>query len=65
MISVEFHFEDGTIKKIAGTKFRGIRHKLNRPIKAIATGLKKDTQEYNDLQCAMKVGYQNNIEIIG
>ena len=41
MISVEFTFENGTIKKIAGTKFRGIRHKLNGPIKAVAIGLKK------------------------
>lgn len=65
MISVEFTFDDGTIKKIAGTKFIGIMHKLNRPIKAVATGLQKDTEEYNDLQCAMKIGYKNNIEIIG
>lgn len=65
MISVEFTFDDGTIKKIAGTKFRGIMHKLDRPIKAVATGLQKDTEEYNDLQCAMKIGYKNNIEIIG
>ena len=65
MISVEFTFEDGTIKKITGSKLRGIRHKLNRPIKAVATGLQKDTQYYNDLQCAMKIGYEDNIEIIG
>ena len=65
MISVEFTFDDGTIQKIDGTKFRGIRHKLDRPIKAVATGLIKDTEEYNDLRCAMKIGYENNIEIIG
>ena len=65
MISVEFTFEDGTIKKIAGTKFKGIRHNLDRPIKAVAVGLQKDTVEYNELRCAMKIGYENNIEIIG
>ena len=65
MISVEFTFEDGTVKKIAGTKFIGIMHKLDRPIKAVATGLVKDTEEYNDLRCAMKIGYEDNIEIIG
>jgi len=65
MISVEFTFDDGTVKKIDGTEFRGIRHKFDRPIKAVATGLIKDTEEYNDLQCAMKIGYENNIETIG
>lgn len=65
MISVEFTFDDGTVKKIDGTEFRGIRHKFDRPIKAVATGLINDTQEYNDLRCAMKIGYENNIEIIG
>ena len=60
MISVEFTFEDGTVKKITG-----IRHKFDRPIKAVASGLQKDTEEYNDLRCAMKIGYENNIEIIG
>lgn len=65
MISVEFTFDDGTVKKITGSKLRGIRHKFDRPIKAVATGLQKDTEEYNDLQCAMKIGYKNNIEIIG
>ena len=65
MISVEFTFEDGTVKNIAGTKFRWIRHKFDRPIKAVASGLKKDTEEYNDLRCTMKIGYENNIEIIG
>lgn len=65
MISVEFTFEDGTVKKIDGTEFRGISHKFDRPIKAVATGLIKDTEEYNDLRCAMKIGYENNIEIIG
>ena len=65
MISVEFTFEDGTVKKITGSKLIGIRHKFDRPIKAVASGLKKDTEEYNDLACAMKIGYENNIEIIG
>jgi len=65
MISVEFTFEDGTVKKITGLKLRGIRHKFDRPIKAVASGLQKDTEEYNDLRCAMKIGYENNIEIIG
>lgn len=66
MISVEFTFEDGTVKKIDGTEFRGISHKFDRPIKAVAIiGLSKDTVEYNDLRCAMKIGYENNIEIIG
>lgn len=65
MINVEFTFEDGTIKNIAGSRFIGIRHKLDRPIKAIAIGITKDSEQYNDLQCAMKIGYQNNIEIIG
>ena len=65
MISVEFTFEDGTIKNITGSKFRGIRHKFDRPIKAVASGLQKDTEEYNDLRCAIKIGYENNIEIIG
>ena len=65
MISVEFTFEDGTIKKITGSKLRGIRHRLDRPIKAVAAGLKKYTEEYNDLTCAMKIGHENNIEIIG
>ena len=65
MISVEFTFEDGTIKKITGSKLRGIRHRLDRPIKAVASGLQKDTEEYNDLACAMKIGHENNIEVIG
>ena len=65
MISVQFTFEDGTVKKITGSKLRGIRHKFDRPIKAVASGLQKDTEEYNDLRCAMKIGYENNIEIIG
>ena len=65
MISVEFTFKDGTIKKITGSKLRGIRHNFDRPIKAVASGLQKDTEEYNDLRCAMKIGYENNIEIIG
>ena len=66
MISVEFTFEDGTVKKIDSTMFKGIRHKLDRPVKAVAIiGLSKDTIEYNDIQCAMKIGYENNIEIIG
>ena len=65
MISVEFTFEDGTVKKIDSIKFRGIRHKFDRPIKAVATGIAKDTEEHNNLRCAMKIGYENNIEIIG
>ena len=65
MISVEFTFEDGTIKNITGSKFIGISHKFDRPIKAVAIGLSKDTEEYNDLRCAMKIGYENNIEITG
>ena len=65
MISVEFTFEDGTVQKITGQKLRGIRHKFDRPIKAVASGLQKDTEEYNDLRCAMKIGCENNIEIIG
>lgn len=65
MINVEFTFEDGTIKNIAGSKFIGIRHKFDRPIKAVATGISRDSEEHNSLRCAMKIGYEDNIEIIG
>ena len=60
---VKFYFEDGCSKIIKSSSIRGISHKMHRPIKAFVVGIKKDSEEYNTIMCAMKIGHQNNTKL--
>ena len=60
---VKFYFEDGCSKIIKSSSIIGIRHKMHRPIKAFIVGIKKYSEEYNTIMCAMKIGHQNNIKL--